>query len=137
MKGIFNVYNDSSRTPINLIINAGVLKVQIDTVENSTVWEYEVSHQTALVANTEYHVRALRKDGYIRLFLNGVEATTPANIGTTPLVSSGAGVLHVGAAWNYVGGFSQQFYGYIDEFRLRKEAVYAGDFTPPTAPFTF
>lgn len=40
-------------------------------------------------------------------------------------------------AYNYVGGFPQQFAGYIDEFRLRKEAVYTGNFTPPTAPFTF
>ena len=136
MKGIFNIYNDSTRLPINLIINAGVLKVQVDTIANS-VLEFQVAHQTALVANSAYHVRALRKDGYIRLFLDGIEATTPANIGTTPLVSNGAGTIQIGAATNYVGGFPQQFIGYIDEFRIRKEAVYTGNFTPPTAPFTY
>ena len=137
MKGIFNIVFDSSRVPINLIINAGVLKVQVDTIENSTVWEFEVAHQTALVANSEYHVRALRKDGYIRLFLDGIEATTPANIGITPLVSNGTGTIYIGSAWNYVGGFPQQFSGYIDEFRIRKEAVYTSNFTPPTEPFTY
>jgi len=137
MKGIFNIFSGSSRIPINLIINAGVLKVQVDTIENFTVWEFEVAHQTALVANSEYHIRALRTGGYIRLFLNGIEATTPANIGTTPLVSNGAGTIQIGAAWNYVGGFPQQFSGYIDEFRIRKEAVYTGNFTPPTVPFTY
>ena len=137
LKGIFNILDGSSSVPINLIINAGVLKVQVDTIANSAVWEFEVAHQTALFANSEYHVRALRKDGYIRLFLDGIEATTPANIGTTPLASNGEGTIQIGAAWNYVGGFPQQFSGYIDEFRIRKEAVYTGNFTPPTAPFTY
>ena len=36
-----------------------------------------------------------------------------------------------------VGGFPQQFNGYISEFRIRKQAMYLADFTPPTAPFTF
>ena len=137
LKGIFNIFNGSSSVPINLIINAGVLKVQVDTIANSAVWEFEVAHQTALFANSEYHVRALRKDGYIRLFLDGIEATTPANIGTTPLVGNGGGQIQIGVAMNYVGGFPQQFSGYIDEFRIRKEAVYTGNFTPPTAPFTY
>ena len=137
LKGIFNIFDGSSGVPINLIVDNGILKLQIDTVANANVWEFLVQHQTALVANSEYHVRALRKDGYIRLFLDGIEATTPANIGTTPLVSNGEGAIQIGVAMNYVGGFPQQFSGYIDEFRIRKEAVYTGNFTPPTAPFTY
>ena len=136
-KGIFNINDSSTATPINLIVDDDILKLQIDTVGDDSVWEFLVQHQTALFANTDYHVRALRKDGYIRLFLDGIEATTPANIGITPLVGNGIGVLSVGVAYDYVGGFPQQFSGYIDEFRIRKEAVYTGNFTPPTAPFTY
>ena len=133
-KGIFNIYNGSGLVPINLNIVSGVLTLKVQVLNNSS-WQYTLIHQTALVANTEYHVRALRKDGFIRLFLEGVEATTPANIGTTPLVNNGEGQFYIGSAWH--GGFPQQFNGYIDEFRIRKEAEYTGNFTPPTIPFTY
>jgi len=32
---------------------------------------------------------------------------------------------------------SNRITGYIDEFRIRKEAVYTADFTPPTSAFTY
>lgn len=109
----------------------------MQVLDNSS-WQYTLTHQTVLVANTEYHIRALRKDGYLRIFVDGVEASSSGtNIGTDSLVNAGAGNFNIGSAWNYIGGFPQQFHGYIDEFRIRKEAVYTGNFTPPTAPFTY
>lgn len=135
-KGIFNIYDGSTRTPINLTLVSGVLTLQVQTIDNSN-WQYSLTHQTVLVANTEYHIRALRKNGFLRLFVDGVEASSSGtNIGTDTLVAAGAGSFRIGTAWNYIGGFPQQFNGYIDELRIRKEAVYTGNFTPPTAPFT-
>lgn len=136
-KGIFNIYSGSTYTPINLKLVSGVLTLQVQTIDNSN-WQYSLTHQTVFVANTEYHIRALRKDGRLRLFVDGVEASSSGtNIGTESLVNAGAGNFYIGSAWNYIGGFPQQFHGYIDEFRIRKEAEYTGNFTPPTSAFTY
>ena len=136
-KGIFNIYNDFSHTPINLKLVSGVLTLQVQVLDDSS-WQYTLTHQTVLVANTEYHIRALRKDGHLRIFVDGVEASSSGtNIGTASLVQSGSGAFYIGSAWNYMGGFTQPFQGYIDEFRIRKEAVYTGNFTPPTSPFAY
>ena len=136
-KGIFCVYNGSSRTPINLKLVSGVLTLQVQVLDNSS-WQYTLTHQTAFVANTEYHIRALRKDGYLRLFVDGIEASSSGiNIGTDSLVQNGVGQFFIGLAWSNIGEFGQHFNGYIDEFRIRKEAVYTGNFTPPTSAFTY
>ena len=136
-KGIFNINYGSSRTPINLKLVSGVLTLQVQVLDNSS-WQYTLTHQTAFVANTEYHIRALRKNGYLRLFVDGIEASSSGiNIGTDSLVSNGEGRFFIGLAWSNIGEFGQPFNGYIDEFRIRKEAIYTGNFTPPTSAFTY
>jgi len=133
-EGLFNIYGDSSITPVNCKIVGGVLTVGVQIVDGQT-W-IQATHQTSIMANSEYHVVMQRRGNLLQVFLNGVKGTTDADIGTGSLTFNGTGVIQVGAGWNYVGGFTQQFTGYIDEFRMRKEAMYLADFTPPTAPFT-
>lgn len=81
---------------------------------------------TVITAGTWYHVAVVREttDGAIKQYLNGVhEGSTVVSTGSV----DNAGDLTIG------NGVT----GYIDEFRIRKEAVYTGNFTPPTAPFTY
>jgi len=87
---------------------------------------------TVITAGAWYHVAVVREteNGNIRQYFNGVHEG--GTMGSTGSVDN-AGDLTIGS-W-FTG--SNAITGYIDEFRIRKEAVYTGNFTPPTAPFTF
>ena len=81
---------------------------------------------TVITAGTWYHVAVVREttDGAIKQYLNGV--CEGGTINSTGSVDN-AGDLTIG----------NRVTGYIDEFRIRKEAMYLADFTPPTSPFTY
>jgi len=84
---------------------------------------------TTITAGVWHHVAEVREsaNGVIKQYLNG------SHEGTINLSGSvdNTGDLTIGS-W-FTG--SSRITGYIDEFRIRKEAVYTGNFTPPTAPF--
>jgi len=86
---------------------------------------------TAITAGAWYHVAEVREteNGVIKQYINGVHE------GTLNLTGSvdNAGDLTIGS---WFSG-SNRITGYIDEFRIRKEAVYTGNFTPPTSAFTY
>ena len=86
---------------------------------------------TAITAGTWYHVAVVREttDGIIKQYINGVHE------GISNLTGSvdNAGDLTIGSWYSGSDGIT----GYIDEFRIRKEAMYLANFTPPTAPFTY
>ena len=90
-----------------------------------------MSSTTVITAGAWYHVAVVREttNGAIKQYFNGV------NEGTINLSGSvdNAGDLTIGS---WFSG-SNRITGYIDEFRIRKEAMYTADFTPPIAPFTF
>ena len=90
-----------------------------------------MSSTTAITAGAWHHVAVVREttDGAIKQYLNGVHEGTITNSGSV----DNAGDLTIGS-W-FSGG--NNVTGYIDEFRIRKEAVYTTNFTPPTAPFTY
>ena len=81
---------------------------------------------TAITAGAWYHVAVVREteNGVIKQYINGVHEG--GTIGSPGSVDN-TGDLTIG----------NRVTGYIDEFRIRKEAVYTGNFTPPTAPFTY
>ena len=86
---------------------------------------------TVITTGAWYHVAVVREttNGVIKQYINGVHD------GTLNLTGSvdNAGDLTIGSGFSG----SNRITGYIDEFRIRKEAVYTTNFTPPTAPFTF
>lgn len=86
---------------------------------------------TAITAGAWHHVAVVREsaNGVIKQYFNG------SHEGTTSLSGSvdNAGDLTIGS-W-FTG--SNRVTGYIDEFRIRKEAMYLANFTPPNAPFTY
>ena len=99
----------------------------------TTTTTYVIRHDTLPTINTKNHVAVIRNNGFLDLYFNGVQAATRAVIGNEPY-SSSASHLTIG-----VLGDSSLYplNGYVDELRIRKEAVYTGNFTPPTAPFTY
>lgn len=90
---------------------------------------------TAAINNNHWHHIAVTRDAgnNIKVFIDGVVGAT----GTSSRNISGASLLYVGAdntsATVNTGNYF--FWGYIDEVRIRKDAVYTANFTPPTAPF--
>ena len=86
---------------------------------------------TAITAGAWYHVAVVREttNGAIKQYINGVHD------GTLNLTGSvdNTGDLTIGS---WFSG-SNRITGYIDEFRIRKEAIYTGNFTPPTSAFTY
>jgi hypothetical protein len=95
----------------------------------------EISHQTTISLDTTYHIALVRHNNNFILYLNGVASNTTPSI-PQPIIDdyNPANPLMIGVA---IAGSASFFTGYIDEFRIRKEAVYTGNFTPPTAPFSY
>ena len=87
---------------------------------------------TVITAGAWYHVAVVREteNGVIKQYINGV--VDSGSLSTSGSVDN-TGDLAIGS---WFSG-SNRITGYIDEFRIRKEAVYTGNFTPPTAPFTY
>jgi len=95
----------------------------------------QISHQTTITLNTVHHVALVRSGNTFALYLDGIKSTTTLTaIQGTIDTYIPATTLKIGVGR---GGVAAHFTGYIDEFRIRKEAMYLADFTPPTAPFTY
>ena len=86
---------------------------------------------TAITAGAWYHVAVVREttNGVIKQYFNGVYE---GSINLSGSVDN-AGDLTIGSWFNG----ADRITGYIDEFRIRKEAMYLTDFTPPTTAFTY
>jgi len=87
---------------------------------------------TVITAGAWYHVAVVREteNGIIKQYINGVGEGTLSITGSV----DNTGDLAIGSWFN---GGSNRVTGYIDEFRIRKEAVYTANFTPPTSAFTY
>jgi hypothetical protein len=84
---------------------------------------------TALAANTWYYIAVTRSGTALRCFVNGVIA---ASVTSSSDIDSTRPLITVGATTDGI----RQLNGYIQDLRLiRGQALYTGDFTPPTGPF--
>ena len=101
----------------------------------TSIFGTEFSHQTTISLDTTYHIALVRHNNNFILYLNGVAGNSAPSIPQGIINNyNPANPLMIGVAR---AGSASFFTGYIDEFRIRKEAVYTGNFTPPTAPFTY
>ena len=114
-----------------IAIDNGIIKGNVYTGSN-----FEIIHQTTVSAAVWNHVALVRNNGVVTLYVNGVASNTTVSIGATSLLNDGNNFFKMTPA-TYKGVFVGGFDGYIDEARLRREAVYTGNFTPPTAPFSY
>lgn len=115
----------------SIAIDNGTIKGNVYTGSN-----FEIVHQTTVSAAVWNHVALVRNNGVVTLYVNGVASNTTVAIGTTSLTNDGNNFFKMTPA-SYKGVFVGGFDGYIDEARLRREAVYTGNFTPPTSAFTY
>jgi len=99
----------------------------------TTTGTYVIRHDTLPTINTKNHVAVVRNNGFLDLYFNGVRAATRANVGNEPY-SPDNSHLTVGVLGDIT---LYPLNGYVDELRIRKEAMYDADFTPPNAPFTY
>jgi hypothetical protein len=98
----------------------------------SGVWNIDSQSTIDVPLSVNTHLALVRTGQVLRLYIGGqvaIEVDSPLTLWAES--ASGAFAVGAGAGNNRFG------VGYIDEFRIRKEAVYTGNFTPPTAPFTF
>jgi len=125
-KGVIGVGDRHS-----IVIDNGTIKGNVYTGSN-----FEIVHQTTVSAASWNHVALVRNNGVVTLYVNGVASNTTVAIGTTSLINDGNNFFKVTNA-SYKGVVVGCFDGYIDEARVRREAVYTGNFTPPTSAFTY
>jgi hypothetical protein len=92
-----------------------------DQLESARMFDIELSF------GTWYHIAAVRQDGIVKLYANGVHYAE-GSIAVPAITKESI----------CIGGVPETVLdGYIDELRLRVgEAVYTSNFTPPTAPFS-
>ena len=101
----------------------------------AAIFGSQITHQTTITLNTIHHVALVRSGDTFALYLDGIKSTaTPTMTQDTIDNYNPTTTLKIGVG---EGGITAHFTGYIDEFRIRKEAVYTGNFTPQTAPFTY
>ena len=95
-----------------------------------------LTHDTIPTVNTDIHIAVVRESNILKLYLNGIAAlSTYDTTGKVLKTAFYSNITHIGRM-NY-GFQTNSVNAYIRELRIRKEAVYKGNFTPPTAPFTF
>ena len=127
-------YSSGYKQPITLYITNGILyaAVRFDASTRITIF-----HQAVIVAGEFTHYALVRNGATITLYLNGVAGTTTINSGALSLYPSDILYCFISVARKVEDGTTTHLYGLHDEFRYRREAVYTGNFTPPTAPFTY
>ena len=94
-----------------------------------------IRHDTIPTINTDIHIAIVRKSNVLKLYLNGVAAALTYDTTGKVLKSAfNSSITHIGRM-NY-GFNTNSVNAYIRELKIRKEAIYLADFTPPTLPFT-
>ncbi len=103
--------------------------------ENAEQGQWTLQCTGAEVPTDEWaHVAVTRSGGSLHLFVDGVEDTN--SVSNAGLNIPSADITAVGKLVENGEGASY-FAGYIDEFRIvQGEAIFTGNFAPPTAPYS-
>jgi len=131
-RGLFMLYGGSSVMPVTVYLKSRILYAGIHFAAESFV---SFSHQDTTPLTTFTHWALVRYNGVITLYLNGVASTATIAASTKSLRTHG--LVNISIAFDVPNNIGYGLNGYQDEFRFRNEAVYTGNFTPPTAPFTY
>ena len=99
---------------------------QIGWYHGSNPWSFS---SATVLANNWNHLAVVRNSGVITLYVNGVGSGAVFNTNTisttiNPLIGS----------WD--GTATYQFYGYLTNLRVARQALYTSNFTPITRPLT-
>ena len=107
-----------------------VKKLSLALTYKNDGWQ-TLQHQVDALSTVWNYVKVLRKNGVIKIGLNGVESSNAINLGTQS-VDNLASFFVLGGMYRYspYNGFIPN--GYIDELRLNKQAI--DGWSVPTAP---
>ena len=81
--------------------------------------------ESAVALNTWTHLAFVRSGSAITLYKDGVSVSTATNS-----TNFTAAFSKIGTSWD-----NYEYFGYIDELRIRDEAVWTTNFTPPTSAY--
>ena len=129
-KGLIANANDASTKDWQLYLNNQ--KVEFGVNLSTDGW-VTLQHQDNAISGDWNYVKVLRKNGVIKIGLNGIESNSSINCGnqsvTTTATSFVVGGMYRSSPYN---GFFPN--GYIDELRLNKQAV--DGWSVPSSAFT-
>jgi hypothetical protein len=99
---------------------------QVAWYHGNNPWSFS---SATVTTNKWNHVAVVRNAGTVTIYINGVGSGSVFNanavgVGFNPLIGS----------WN--GTATYQFYGYLTNLRVAKQAIYTADFTPSGIPLT-
>ena len=128
-KGLIANADDTVNKDWQLYLNGQKIEFGINLQNDG--WQ-TLQHQVDALSTVWNYVKVLRKNGVIKIGLNGVESSSSINVGNQS-VSYLANKFVVGGMYysSPYNGFIPN--GYIDELRLNKQAI--DGWSVPTAPF--
>ena len=128
-KGLIANADDAVNKDWQLYLNGQKIEFGINLQNDG--WQ-TLQHQVDALSTVWNYVKVLRKNGVIKIGLNGVESSSSINVGNQS-VSNLASFFVLGGMYRYspYNGFIPN--GYIDELRLNKQAI--DGWSVPTAPF--
>jgi hypothetical protein len=91
---------------------------------------YKVDAVISQTIGTWYHYAVVRNNGLLKIFQNGVQVGSSSSWANT--ISSASNTLYIGAE----PGPTSLYHGNITNFRWTTNAIYTGNFTPPSSPLT-
>ena len=128
-KGLIANADDTVNKDWQLYLNGQKIEFGINLQNDG--WQ-TLQHQVDALSTVWNYVKVLRKNGVIKIGLNGVESSSSINVGNQSVTHLAnkfvVGGMYYSSPWN---GFYPN--GYIDELRLNKQAI--DGWSVPTAPF--
>jgi len=98
---------------------------QVGWYHGNSPWGFSASTVTV---NKWNHIAVVRNAGTVTIYINGVGSGSVFNAATVSV-----GINPLIGIWD---GFNYQFYGYLTNLRIAKQALYTANFTPSGIPFT-
>ena len=95
----------------------------------------------AIKSNTWNHIAVTRQGGTFRGFVNGVQGMTSSTTATSQFFDTGIRGLAIGSSyttnWGVAANLTSPYSGYMSNLRIiRGQALYTGNFAPPTTALT-
>jgi hypothetical protein len=95
----------------------------------------------AIKPNTWHHIAVTRQGATFRGFVDGVQGMTSSTTATSTLFDTGVRGLAIGSNygtnWGVPANMAGPYSGYMSNLRIiRGQALYTGDFAPPTSALT-
>lgn len=123
-------YHNSSHGWTLMVVGTGKYAFQISTSGNAAT--QMLISTASVVLNTNIHVAAVRKNGVITIYIDGVAKGSNPTLMVGLATFAGASPLSIGGYFAGQGAAANNFNGQISNVRISRSAIYTTNFTPPT-----